>query len=413
MATILSIIPYDFYPPMGGGALRSFYILQEMARHHIVYLLTNQPVTDFEDDNKPAFPPSVRIVSTFNSEEYNSLFNLLPHKFANALNFRLLSRSLRGPTNITLLNIYPSVKRLLEAVKFDIIYYENLEALDLLINIIKRESCHAKHLYDAHNCDSELWSQLAKANNNDRKYFMYAQKALALETKLYKNVNSFFCCSQSDYKKLIDLNHNKLSGYVIPNGIDITLKPFDTNPNKYQVKNLIFCGSLDYYPNKQGLLWFYYQVYPLIKKAFPSILFTVVGNVKEMESYQRLACDPSVKFIGKVDNVVPFYERASVAVVPLLSGSGTRLKVLEAMSMGNPVVSTSIGAEGIDCQHNKHLLIADQPKDFAESVMVLLIQKEKFDSIREQGQKLVSFKYSWLSIGTTINKSISILLRNK
>jgi polysaccharide biosynthesis protein PslH len=410
MANILTIIPYQFYPPIGGGAMRCFYILREMARNHNVYVLTSQPETDFLINNRLVFPTNVQVISTHKGRRYKSLFNILPAKLADALNFRLIVRSLIKPTNTTLLEVFPTLWDLLSSVEFDLFYYENLEALDLISQIIKRKNIKALHLYDAHNCDSELWTQQAAANSDKTKFRKYAAKALALEKSLYKRVDAFFCCSEDDEIKLKRLNENLIRGIVIPNGVDVSAKPFDNNVEKWSIQNIIFCGSLDYFPNKQGLLWFYNNVFPIIKCTFPLLTLTVVGIFSSMEDYKALVADTSVNFIGKVETVVPFYQNAAVAVVPLLSGSGTRLKILEAMSMGNPIVSTKIGAEGINYIEGEHILIADTPKEFAKQVISVLTNKALFDSLRINSLQLVQSNYDWHIIGHKVTQNLSSLL---
>ncbi|HEX8279047.1 MAG TPA: hypothetical protein VF540_10150, partial [Segetibacter sp.] len=119
MATILTIIPYAFYPPMGGGALRCFYLLREMSYHHSVYLLTGQDKEDFKRSSSNHFPSNVHIVSSYKSALYSSVFNFLPSKVANAINFRILKRSFRGSTDTSFLQVYPVLNTLLKAVKFD------------------------------------------------------------------------------------------------------------------------------------------------------------------------------------------------------------------------------------------------------------------------------------------------------
>ena len=412
MATILTIIPYNFYPPVSGGAQRCFYILREMARHHSVYVLTSQPKTEFQGNKQPTFPVNVNIISFYNGKRYKSIFNIFPARLADALNSRFLTRSIIEPTNTTLLDVYPTLIALLNKVSFNLFYYESLEALGMIGSLIKRRNLAALHLYDAHNCDSDLWMQQALANPHSSKFKLYAAKALFLEKLLYYRVDSFFCCSETDLNKLEVLNNNKVKGTVIPNGVDIAAKPFDQNPEKYKIKNLIFCASLDYFPNKQGLLWFYKDVFPLIRQRIHQVTLTVIGNLSSNEDYKELIEDTAVNFIGKVDSVVPFYYESSVAIVPLLSGSGTRLKILEAMSLGNPVVSTTVGAEGINFKSGEHLLIADTAYEFADQVVSLLTYKSLFQILRLNSLEMVKSTYSWRKIGDKINDSLRSLLKN-
>jgi polysaccharide biosynthesis protein PslH len=279
--------------------------------------------------------------------------------------------------------------------------------LDNYSNLIKNFCKNSLHIYDAHNVDSELWEQ--QSITIDPKYKSYAIKALEIEKSLFKKVDSFICCSEVDYEKLVHLNQYKVGGAIIPNGVDIMAKPFDESINKNKLKNLLFCGSLNYFPNMQGLLWFYKDVFPLLKQQIPDISLTIIGNINCNKYYEDLIADTSVRFIGNVESVVPYYQGSSVAIVPLLSGSGTRLKLLEAMSMGNPVVSTTIGAEGIDYINGKHLLVADTAIGFADQIVTLINNSEHFDIMRTSALDFVKSKYSWEIIGDDLNNYLGSL----
>lgn len=409
MAKILTIIPYSFYPPQNGGSLRCFYILREMSREQEVYLFTVQPVADFYGAIEPIFPSNVTVISLFDAPAYKSIFNLLPDKLANAINYRLLKKSFRAITNSYFLKAYPLLTKTFKEVKPDIVYYENLESVGLFSALVKKQLPSAKQIYDAHNVDSVLWSQMAMVQNNSM-LNEYAVHALETEKKLFKMVDGVFCCSEHDKVKLMQLNKGKLKAWMIPNGVDTEAKAFDPNLAKQLNSVILFCGSLDYYPNEEGLLWFYDQVFSLVKKAVPNVILTLVGSCQIKESYQKLLNDSSVKFEGRVVDVQPFYNRASVCIAPLLSGSGTRLKILEAMSFGNPVVSTAIGAEGIDVVPGKHILLANEPQDFADNIIRILQSNILFDQIRNAAHDLVQTKYDWAKIGVEIINIIEQVL---
>jgi len=197
-----------------------------------------------------------------------------------------------------------------------------------------------------------------------------------------------------------------LPGFTIPNGVDTDAKPFDYNPLKHSKKEILFCGSLDYYPNEEGLIWFYEHVFPLIKKAIPEAVLTLVGASAKNERNQKLWDDHSVHAYGSVADLQPFYYAGGVCIAPLLSGSGTRLKILEAMSFGNPVVSTSVGAKGIEAEDGIHILIATDSKDFANQVLALMKNKALFDKTRQNARQLVSSVYDWKVIGCSMDEQI-------
>lgn len=412
MAKILSVIPYEFYPPRYGGALRCFYLLREMAIAHEVVLITVQPLSDFQAQGYPPFPTNVKVISITDAEGYKSIFNVLPSKAANAINSRMLRRNLFRKGNLFLLKIYPSLKGLLRNGGFDFIYYENLESYGLLHTVAKRFSPGIRQIYDAHNVDSELWEQQAVSFEH-QKYKEYAAAALATERDLNRWLSLCICCSVSDQLKLDALNNGRLPLRVVPNGVDCTARPFDNNTGKHQLRNILFCGALDYAPNAEAVLWFFDQIFPLILQQIPSIKFTVIGKMNDAGPYEAVQSHPSVDFVGPVDDVVPYYLSSSILVVPLLSGSGTRLKILEAMSMGNPVVSTKIGAEGIEAADGEHLLLADDPVAFAKHIIALLKDELLFNQIRTRAYELVRNKYDWTVAGTTLRQAIDTITELK
>lgn len=412
MAKILSIIPYPFFPPTSGGALRCFYILREMSRQHEMTVLTVQRIEDFTKQSEVSFPSNIEVINLFQKKKFKSFANRISSRGGDAVNYRFLKQSLFSDTNSFLLQVYPTLKDVLKQRSFDIVYYENLEVLSLLQPIVKRRSPQSIHLYDAHNCDSDLWMKQA-INEKKKVLLKYARKALASERVLYKTVDAFFCCSKEDNTMLSVLNKNRIKGVVIPNGVNTASRPFDVNEEKYLNHELIFCGSLDYFPNIEGLQWFYKEVFPLVRASLPSVCLTVTGNLTELQKYNFLKNDLSVNLVGKVDTVVPYYKKAAVSIVPLKTGSGTRLKILEAMSMGNPVVSTTIGAEGIEFIKGKHMLIADSPAEFAFHILSLFNDSKKFNLIRKEAFELTKLKYDWQEIGVEINKNTNILLANK
>ncbi|WP_121357020.1 glycosyltransferase family 4 protein [Flavisolibacter nicotianae] len=409
MAKILSIIPYEFYPPKYGGALRCFHILREMAKEHEVTLLTVQSLQDFNRKTEPSFPDNIKVVSTSDEPGYRSVFNIFPERIANAINSRLLKRSLFVLGNLYLLRTYPVLKQLLRENEFHLVNYESMDSFALLQKHVRRLSPKTLQLYDAHNVDSTLWNQFRRFDRNAA-LKKYANDALSMEKRFHSTLDLCFTCSEADKKKLDDLNKGRLFVKVIPNGVDCAARPFVENVDKAGIRNLLFCGTLDYAPNTEGILWFYKTVFPVLKQRFPELTLTIIGKMNQPGPYQDLVNDSSVHFVGPVDDVRPYYVASSVFIVPLFSGSGTRLKILEAASMGNPVVSTTIGAEGLVLENGRHIRIADEPQEFAVCVSELLLNKEIFNEQRHCAHTLVRQKYDWSVIGQAINREINNLL---
>ncbi|WP_162426434.1 glycosyltransferase family 4 protein [Pontibacter pudoricolor] len=409
MANILSIIPYSFYPRIGGGALRCFHILKEMARDHVVYVLSPQTFSEFNIDDD-TISKNIHLLSIDQHSKFKSYINsLLPDKYADAINYRFLQRKLSGSANLFYLKSYTALSSLLTEIKFDIIIYENLEALSYFRDTISRFQPNVKHLYDAHNVDSELWEQQAIATG-ENKYKIYSKNAYQLEKALTENVNFFFCCSEEDKIKIERLNNFRIRGRIIPNGVDTIGKKYDPFKKEKIKYNIIFCGSLDYLPNKEGLLWFYKNVFPILIHNLKSLKLTIVGNISNYQSYKNLLNDPAIDFVGRVEAVEPYYNNASIAIVPLLSGSGTRLKILEAMSLGNPVVSTTIGAEGLGAVNRTHIFIEDKAEGFASAIQHLLENDILFKETSMLARKYVEDNFEWSLIGNKIRIELNNLL---
>ena len=183
---------------------------------------------------------------------------------------------------------------------------------------------------------------------------------------------------------------------IIPNGVDIThyLPDFTTEAPAH----LIYIGSMDWYPNEDAVAFFADEVLPRIQEKVPDVRFSIVGG-NPSGRVQKLAERDGVVVTGRVPEIKPYFAEATVFVVPLRIGSGTRLKILEALAMGKAIVSTTVGAEGLDLKDGEEIFIADEPIAFADAVTRLLMDSELRRRIGENGRARVERDYDWRSIG--------------
>jgi glycosyltransferase involved in cell wall biosynthesis len=196
------------------------------------------------------------------------------------------------------------------------------------------------------------------------------------------------------------MNAGNIKGVVIPNGVEIKPDALQTINSSHDKSSLIiFCGSMDYLPNQEGLSWFCKKVLPLIVQDEPALKLMIVGKGQPDTNLLQVLSHENIINYGMVENVSDYYEKARVAIVPLLSGSGTRLKLLEAMGYGVPVVSTSIGAEGIEYAHEKNILIADDEVSFARSVVELIRNGVAAQNMSRQAFHFVKETYDWDIVG--------------
>lgn len=398
MYRLLHLVPYsNFVPAQNGGALRCYHLSVELSKYFDVTVLTMQPKSTLNDDgfvNIEVINPSRTIK-----------FNGLRQKINNAIKYRLYKRTYRGPAQATVLQFYPVLKALSKTTSFDYVLMEHLDSIELGASI-KRLFPKAMRIADQHNVDHLLFKQynnLEIAKN--KKEFNYLKRQ---ESELHLNADYFFACSKEDTDTLEKLNHNKIPGFVVPNGT--TLKSLHNIKKNSSKARLIFCGALDTEPNKNGLLWFYNHVWPELKQSIKEITLTIVGRNGHAKAYNALKNDTHINFVGEVDDVAPYYQQKDLAVVPLLEGSGTRLKILEAMSFGVPVVSTTIGAEGITYKDGYDILIADTKRDFVEAIKTTISQPERLQQMSKQGLLLVEKKYYWTNIGSEVANILNGLL---
>ena len=156
---------------------------------------------------------------------------------------------------------------------------------------------------------------------------------------------------------------------------------------------LLFIGTMTYGPNEDAAIYFCKEILPALKEKFPGMVELLIVGRGPSPAVSALGKDPAVKVTGGVDSVEPYYEKAHVVIAPIRFGGGTRIKILEALAFGRPVVSTTIGAEGLDLKPSRDILIADTPEDFALACIQLAFDDELRQRIAESGRKRFSELY--------------------
>ncbi|MDQ2719744.1 MAG: glycosyltransferase family 4 protein [Bacteroidota bacterium] len=404
MEKVLAIVPYySIYPPMNGGMQRCFNILHQLAKHFELTAIIHQDKNEFLQSLNEF--PAITSAKIFSTRDFNSkdVFSILPSKFEKALRYRWYKKQIFGSADGNVILYYPILKNLLKTQKFDVVILENLATLNA-ISLIRKYDKSVKIIYDAHNVDTNLAK--AALEKSEIK-LIRAEQIYKAEATLYQQVNAIFTCSPDDKKGFLGLNKGKLKIEVVPNGVNIPEKFYNAAVQKDKAEYILFCGSLWSLPNAEGLHWFCKKIWPLVLNEFPDLKLLVVGNGELPEKYSDGYDTPSIEFTGAVADVKSFYNKASISVVPLLTGSGTRLKILEAMGLGVPVISTTIGAEGITYSDGSDILIADNENHFAEKIIYLLKDKQKRLTISRNAKKLVEENYEWNVIGERLKNFIN------
>lgn len=390
---VLYIVPYSqLFPPKNGGMLRNYFLVHELSKYTNVTLVLLQHKSGFKNGEEGySWNSSIRIVSPDKVLSNNNFLT----KLVNAIKGRYYRRRFFESANIFILQIRPLLKLVLKKEKFDIVIFAHLQSL-VLQPLVRKYNKDAFCILDSHNVDHILYEQeclyIKGKKNNEYK------RLKKEESILYRKVNAFMACSEKDKQILEHLNGSRIRGILVPNGANTEHLDFQIQKD-YKVRNILFCGSLDYLANQNGIIWFYNEVWPKLKQIVPDLTLTVIGRNGIDSIYDIMKSDSSVDFVGQVDVVHSYYYKSALAIVPLRMGSGTRLKILEAMSLGCPVVSTSIGAEGIEHEHMKNIMIANSEYEMLEAINFLLANPEKCDLLRVNARKLIVDRYSWTGIG--------------
>jgi len=211
------------------------------------------------------------------------------------------------------------------------------------------------------------------------------------EFEMYRRADKVLTLTPQGKEELLEICA-ELDISVVPHGVDIEY--FSFSELEESEKSIIFVGNYLHYPNVDAVLYFHKEIWPRIKEQIPDIKFYVVGQGPPPE-IQNLSQDQAIIITGRVDDVRAYLKKGRVFICPVRLGGGFRGKILEAMAMGQPVVSTSLGAEGIPASNRENILIADNPEEFTQAVSDLLSDDSLLDKIRNNARKLMEEKYAW------------------
>ena len=297
-------------------------------------------------------------------------------------------------------NFSNRIKEILNENSFDIILLEGL-FLCPYFDIIKKRS-DAKILLRAHNIESDIWKGLAKQSTNFFKkwYLNILQKKLFnYERKIVKKMDGIICISEKDSDWMKKQNLKEVIN--IPFGINAENKSI--LPLK---KNTIFhIGSMDWNPNQEGIRWFVDNVFPIIKKKKADVILHLAGRSMPKSFYDIAA--KNIVIDSEVENAKDYMRKHNLMIVPLSSGSGVRIKILEAMSLGKIIISTTIGASGIKYLNKKDILIADTELDFARKIIWCFENPIESEIIGKNAKKNIQENYNYLAISDKLDRFLN------
>lgn len=274
------------------------------------------------------------------------------------------------------------------------------------LNTIQRAPRQTPVVIDWQNIESELMARYATQTGNPAKKvvaFRTAQLLRQTERQMLAGNYVHTVCSERERNALLAVAPHA-NVHVIGNGVDtnfFTLEAKAAQATERSQKNLLFVGSMDYHANIDAAIWFVREVWPALAQKFPALDFTIAG--RQPTAAVRALATERVHVTGTVPDVRALYAEAFAVVVPLRVGGGTRLKILEAMAAGVPVISTSLGAEGLSVEPNRHLIIANTENEFSQAVAGLLTDRGLRLSLAENARKLVVDEYDWAALGQRLS----------
>jgi sugar transferase (PEP-CTERM/EpsH1 system associated) len=392
-------ISYDFpYPPSGGSISRDYNLIKQLSKHHELHWINRTIRGEVKQEYKDEM------------KKYFKEMNITEWDYSHSPSGLLKSLVTEEPYIIKRFESQDMKNKVSEAVgknKFDLIFCDHIYLSQYIPHNV---SGKIPVIPNNEDCGFTYYKRMTENSGYARSVYARSQweKLLKYEIEVLKRYKVYITTSEKE-KELITEYYDEAEICVIENGVDTEF--FSKLERKDYIPNIVFTAWFGYYPNVKGVIDFVDNIFPKIKREIPEIKFYIVGKeppkkVKELERTE------GVIVTGYVDDVREYLRNADASVIPLQIGGGTRLKILEAMSMKIPVVSTVLGAEGLYVKDGKNILIAVNEEDFARKVIRLVEDKTLSEQIADNGRKLVEEKYEWDKIGNKLNDFINTFVKN-
>jgi len=387
---ILYFAPWYPFPPNNGIRTRIYHLLKALSAKHRVTLLAFQRAQDPPNLAPPEFCDQVLVVPwvTFQPDHWRARFAF----------FSPYPRSLVDTFSPQMLD---ALHRVQAQTKIDLIIAGTMETARYALQsqapcrILEEHNFYTAMMQDQYARQSTLRGKV--------RYGLTVSKSKRFEADYYRRFNGCTVVSERDRRGVQSLIGDRLPIKVIPNCADVAYYNGDYAP---EPDTCVFNGSVTYSANFEAMRFFLKEIWGQIRTVSPNARLRITGDNRQV-ALNALSLDNSVLLTGMLDDIRPTVGTSWVAVVPLLEGGGTRLKILEAMALGTPVVSTSKGAEGLDVTPGKHILIADTPGDFASAVVGLFRSPERRRILAANARELVRARYDWTKAGAEFESFVS------
>lgn len=392
------------HPVNFGGRILSFQILKRLAaRHRITYLALDEENTGPDDRARAveycheqivvAHAKHAHFSAGFWLDLARNVFSPLPY-FVMAYESKAMTRA---------------IFELVQARRFDLVVCDSVATSINLPSTVRPPV-----LLLAHNVEAVIWRRLAETHAGwlQRAYLREQwRKASLFEQRMAPRFNQVVTVSPEE-SGIYRSEYGASSVSEIPTGVDTDyFIPQLTTP--IRPRHLVFVGAMDWLPNHDGMTWFVRQVLPIIRAALPDTTLAIVGRSPLPELWRLCQNDSGIVITGRVDDVRPWLAEAALVVVPLRVGAGTRLKIFEAMAMEKPVVSTSIGAEGLPVEDGVDLLLADTPEEFAGAVIRRIASPEIATPLVRYAAERVRRDHGWAVVANRFEEICQLVVQRK
>ncbi len=415
---VLQLAPRVCWPLDTGAKIRNYNLARVLSSNARVTLLafteSDEPLPNIEN-------PYERVITVKRDPGYSPA-NLI--------------RGALGRTPISLLNyttaaMKQALAHLLSEQRFDVVQMESIHLMGYL-PIIRSAASRPLAVCDWHNIESELMRRYSEREPSfgRRTYARNTARQLrALEQQATRDFHAHVVVSERDRDQILQLDAASFVS-VIENGVDSAYYADEEIDKAYsaqrsqsadstakanqpvRVIRIVFVGSMDYHANIHAVVDFARDVWPVIHTRHPGLVFTIVGRNPSAE-VRELSAHPGIEVTDTVDDVRPYYREAVASIVPLKVGGGSRLKILESMAAGIPVVSTTLGAEGLEVRHGTEIVIADTNEQLASAISDLLASDELQKRLSQAGRALVSQRYEWKIAGESLFRTYEKLLADR
>lgn len=398
---LLVFYPYAPWPLDRGTYQRTFHLLKALARHHEVDFVALTEEQDGLEDKRAVFSAFCREVE-FIPFEHPPWQKLFPQRLLNPL-----------PSNVQHWQspaVAEAINRRLKPGRYDLVHICDL----VLMPYVLPHRAHTPFVVDRSRVDLQFQLMEHKTLQFSLRERLLRHESYAklrrYEKKLARATALEVVCGPDDEVFIRKEISEEAPVMVVANGVDLDyFHPASAPDARAAEPTVIFCGAMDYSPNVDALRWFFSGIHERLLRLVPEVRVLIVGKnpIAEVKAY---ASRPGVTVTGGVPDVRPYYRRSWLQMVPLRIGGGTRLKIVESLAIGTPVVSTTIGAQGLDLQHGEDVLLADTEEDFASAIAGGLTDAALRQKLEVNGLTTATKRFGWPAIGERLARRYDSLI---